>query len=277
MSIKATAISRLIPVAVVVVAIVTMNPAPVSADTVSLVVTTSMLEQAIRELGGATDGVEVVRLVPPGSCPGHFDISPRSVPALRSATAIVRHEFQGFLEAKLLEMGVEDATVVVADAGGSLLVPEHYGRLVRRVGEIIIGLMPDLETEIETAVSAVEDRMAGLQREIGARPTPWNGAPVIASFQQVQFSRWLGLEVVAVIGRPEDTSPRDFEKLMQLRPRFVVANLQEGLEAATTIADRLEVPLVVFSNFPGADGYGNGYDELVISDLDRLDAAWGQR
>jgi len=260
-----------------VVALAMLIPSQAGAESISLVVTTSMLEQAIRELGAATDGVEVVRLVPPGSCPGHFDLSPRSLPALRSATAIVRHEFQGFLEAKLLEMGVEDATVVVADAGGSLLVPEHYSRLVRRVGEIIIRLMPDLETEIGTAVSAVEDRMASLQRDIGVRPTPWRGAPVIASFQQAQFSRWLGLEVVAEIGRPEDTSPRDFEQLLQLRPRLVVANLQEGLEAATTIADRLEVPLVVFSTFPGADGYGNGYDELVISDLDRLDAAWRQR
>jgi hypothetical protein len=272
---KANAARRLIPV--IVTAIVIFTQTQVRADTVSLVVTTSMLEQAIRELGAATDGVEVVRLVPPGSCPGHFDLSPRSLPALRSATAIVRHEFQGFLEAKLLEMGIEDATVLVADAGGSLLIPEHYGRLVRRVGEIIIRLLPDLETEISTAVSVVEDRMASLQRDIGVRPTPWRGARVIASFQQAQFSRWLGLEVVAEIGRPEDTSPRDFEKLLQLRPRLVVANLQEGLEAAATIADRLDVPLVVFSTFPGAEGYGNGYDELVINDLDRLDVAWGQR
>ena len=40
---------------------------------------------------------------------------------------------------------------------------------------------------------------------------------------------------------------------------------------------RLGVPLVVFSNFPGADGYGLDYDELVRQNLNRLDAAWRQR
>lgn len=252
-------------------------PVSAAADSISLVVTTSILEQAIREFGPVSEEVEVVRLVPPGSCPGHFDLSPRSLPALRSANAIVRHEFQGFLETMLLDMGVEGATVVVADAGGSLLIPGHYGRLVRRVGEIVEPMLPKRAGEIDATVTAVEGRMAELERAIGARNAPWSAAPVIASFQQAQFCRWLGLEVLAEIGRPEDTSPRDLEALMKHRPQLVVANLQEGLEAAANVADRLGVPLVVFSNFPGADGYGLDYDGLVTGNLDRLDAAWRQR
>jgi zinc transport system substrate-binding protein len=259
------------------VLVATALPCCAASEPVSLVVTTSMLERAVHELGDAADGVDVVRLIPPGSCPGHFDLSPKSLPALRSATAIVRHQYQGFLEARLVEMGVDDAVVIVADPDGSLLIPDHYGRLVRRIGEIVGRLMPERGVRIDAAVAAVEDRLAGLELEIGARPTPWRGAQVISSFQQAQFSRWLGLEVVAEIGRPEDTSPRDFEDLLRKSPDLVVANLQEGLEAAATVADRLGVPLVVFSNFPGADGYGSDYDGLVTHNLDRLDAAWRKR
>jgi zinc transport system substrate-binding protein len=248
-----------------------------AAGSVSLVVTTSILEQAIDELGPSADDLRVVRLIPPGSCPGHFDLSPRSLPDLRSATVIVRHQFQGFLETRLLEMGVEDATVVVADAGGSLLIPEHYGRLVRRVGDIISDLAPGRESDIDSAVAGVQSRMHELESAIAARRGPWRGAKVLASFQQAQFCRWLGLDVVAEIGRPEDTSPRDFEGLLERRPAMVIANLQEGLEAASVIADRLNVPLVVFSNFPGADGYGLDYDGLVTSNLDRLDTGWRTR
>lgn len=260
-----------------VLAIGFARPCPAAADSITLVVTTSILEQAVRELGSAAEGIEVVRLIPPGSCPGHFDLSPRSLPALRAATVIVRHEFQGILEEKLLAMGVADATVVVADAGGSLLIPEHYGRLVRRVGEIVADLLPERRERIDDAVTGVDARLSTLQDQCRRRSRPWRGAPVIAAFQQAEFTRWLGLDVEAVIGRPEDTSPRDLEALLGESPDLVVANLQEGLEAAETVADRLAVPLVVFSNFPGAEGYGLGYDDLVKSNLDRLDAAWRQR
>jgi hypothetical protein len=39
----------------------------------------------------------------------------------------------------------------------------------------------------------------------------------------------------------------------------------------------MSVPLVVFSNFPDAEGYGNGYDQLLRENLKRLDEAWMNR
>jgi zinc transport system substrate-binding protein len=243
----------------------------------SIVVTTSMIEEAVQELGDAAEGVEVVRLLPPGSCPGHFDLSPRAVPSLREADAIVRHGFQAVLESKLHDAGVEGAVVVVADTTGSLLVPANYLSLVRRVAEILGELVPSRSDALSDSVGSVARRLDGLEGRIRDRPTPWQGVQVIASFQQAGFSRWLGLEVVAEIGRPEDVTPRDLEQLLQYRPALVVGNLQEGVESAAAVADRLEVPLVIFSNFPGADGYGQGYDQLLQKNLDRLDEAWSSR
>lgn len=243
-------------------------------DAPSVVVTTSMLEEAVHELGEAAAGVEVVRLIPPGSCPGHFDLSPRAVPSLRTADAIVRHHYQGFLEAQIVDLGVEDVAVIVAETEGSLLVPHNYGGLVLRVAGILAELLPGRGEELVSAASDVSLQMEEFESQIRGRPAPWRGARVIASFQQADFSRWLGLDVVAEIGRPEDLTPRGLESLMQHRPALVIGNLQEGLQPAATLADRLSVPLVVFSNFPGANGYGNGYEELLRSNLERLDEAW---
>lgn len=248
-----------------------------AADPPSVVVTTSMLEQAVHELGDAAAGVEVVRLIPPGSCPGHFDLSPRTVPSLRSADAIVRHRYQGFLESQIVDLGVEDATVVVADVEGSLLVPINYAGLVREVADILAELLPGRGQHLTHGADEASLRLADLEGEIRDRPAPWRGAPVIASFQHAGFSRWLGLDVVAEIGRPEDVTPRDLESLMQHRPAVVIGNLQEGLQSAATLAKRMSVPLAVFSNFPGAAGYGDGYDELLRSNLERLDEAWANR
>jgi zinc transport system substrate-binding protein len=243
----------------------------------TIVVTTSMLEEAVRDLGEVAARVDVVRLIPPGSCPGHFDLSPRAVPSLRSADAIVRHQYQGYLEEQIVDLGVEDLTVIVADTEGSLLVPLNYAGLVRRMAEILAGLLPGQREELVAAADDVSHRLAELADEIGDRPAPWRRAPVIASFQQAGFSRWLGLDVVAEIGRPEDLTPRELERLMQVRPALVVGNLQEGLQSAATLAERMAVPLAVFSNFPGAAGYGDGYDELLRSNLERLDEAWLSR
>jgi zinc transport system substrate-binding protein len=243
----------------------------------TLVVTTSMLEEAVRALGEAAAGVDVVRLIPPGSCPGHFDLSPRAVPSLRTADAIVRHDYQGYLEEQIVDLGVADVAVIVAETEGSLLVPLNYARLVRRVADILAGLLPDQGEPLVSAANDESLRLVELESEIRDRPAPWRRAPVIVSFQQAGFSSWLDLDVVAEIGRPEDLTPREFERLMQLRPALVVGNLQEGLQSATTLAERMSVPLAVFSNFPGAVGYGTGYDELLLNNLERLDEAWASR
>jgi hypothetical protein len=54
---------------------------------------------------------------------------------------------------------------------------------------------------------------------------------------------------------------------------LVVGNLQEGPQAAAALAERLKVPLVIFSNFPSADGYGQDYKALLHENIRRLEAA----
>ena len=243
----------------------------------TIVVTTSMLEEAVRSLGDSAAGVDVIRLIPPGSCPGHFDISPRAVPSLRAADAIVRHHYQGYLEAQVVDLGVEGVAVIVAESDGSLLVPRNYAGLVRRVADILATLLPGRGGRLAAAAEEVGLHMAELENDVRERPSPWRGTPVIASFQQAGFCRWLGLDVVAEIGRPEDVTPKGLERLMQHRPTLVIGNLQEGLQSARSVAERMAVPLAVFSNFPDAEGYGGGYDELLRGNLARLDEAWLSR
>lgn len=261
-------------VALAVVGALLWPGASAAAKRPSVVVTTSMLGSAIDELGPAAAELEVVRLLPPGSCPGQFDLSPRELPALRSAVVIIRHEYQEVLESKLHDLGVDDARVVVASGGGSLLVPAHYAALVGRVAEVLEQVVPRIAPDVAAAAADVSARLQTVEREVRDRRSPWRGARVIAADQQAEFSRWLGLEVVGEMGRTEDTSPRELERLLQLHPALVVANLQEGAQAAANVAGRLGVPVAVLSNFPGVDGYGSSYEELLRSNLERLDAAW---
>jgi len=249
---------------------------PVSGPS-TLVVTTSLLEAAARELLPPGDPVAVASLVPPGTCPGHFDLSPRMVPELRDALVVVRHDFQAGLDEQLGRIGVGDARVVSVQGRGSLLVPGHYLDLVGQIAAEIGRRLPQRQAELDAAVSRVAARLGRLEQEVRGRPSPWAGAPVIASAHQAELCDWLGLEVVARLRRAEDTTPRELEGLLALDPALVVGNLQEGPQAALVLGERLGRPVAVLSNFPGAPGYGATYDDLLRSNLDRLDAAWGSR
>ncbi|MBN1808936.1 MAG: zinc ABC transporter substrate-binding protein [Planctomycetes bacterium] len=242
--------------------------------TPSVVVTTTMLETAARELVGENRELSVVRLLPPGSCPGHFDLSPRMVPVMRTAAVVVRHDYQDVLEEKITALGGGDIRVLTVDTPGSLCIPANYLHLVRQMASVLAGEFPDRADTFRSQAVLLEARMSALSDELQARSAPFAGRSVIASFHQKQFCEWLGLDVIGVLARSEEVTPRELEALMALDADAVVANLQEGLQAATALAERMRLPLVVFSNFPGVEDYGTSYDDLLRADLDRLESAW---
>jgi ABC-type Zn uptake system ZnuABC Zn-binding protein ZnuA len=248
-----------------------------SSQGLSVVVTTSMLESAVRSVLPDQAKIEVIRLLPPGSCPGHFDLSPSALPALRAARLVIRHDYQGVLEEKVSALGNLRPNVIAARTPGSLLIPENYQSLVSDVARILSALTPAHGDEIIAAARARGAGNGALSRNIRGMAQAWAGAPVISSSSQKQFCEWLGLRVVGTLNRPEEISPRDYQRLLALRPAMVVANLQEGPEAALSLGRRMGVPVAVVSNFPGADGYGRDYEELLRENLLRIAEAWDRK
>lgn len=239
------------------------------ASGVTVMVTTSMLEAAVAELTPA--GVEVVRLMPPGACPGHFDVSPGQVAAVRRADLLLRHPFQEGFEEQLARAGALSAPAAAVGRGGSLLIPANYRLLLDDVAAALAPVAgPNLAARAGHAVRRTEEVESWLRHTAAE----WVGRPVIAAGMQAEFCRWLGLEVVGTVGRPEEVSPRELEALLALEPELVVANLQSGTRAAEVLAGRLGVPLAVLSNFPGSDGDGDRWESLVEANMDRLAAAW---
>jgi len=242
----------------------------------SIVVTTTMLQEAARDVLGGLKEPEVVLLLPPGSCPGQFDLSPRSLPALRSARAVIRHDYQGVLEQKMEQIGAKGIAVVSIPTPASLLVPGNYAALARRVAEILCEKFPGQRDKIQGSLAKIQERAQALGLKVRERAARWKGVPVIASFNQKEFCEYLGLDVVGVIQRPEEVSPREFEELLGQKAAAVIANLQEGVQAAESLAKRKGVPVVVLSNFPDTEGYGTGYEGLMEANLKRLEQVLGK-
>lgn len=246
--------------------------------TSSVVVTSSMLECACREVVGESpdEPLAVVCLLPPGSCPGHFDLSPRARPALERASLILRHDYQGALEEKIAQLARRKPAVVAVRSEDSLLIPGQYAALLDEVARALGKSFPARAEEFHGRAEACRGKAAAWTQELQRRAQPWRGRRVIASAHQKQFAQWLGLEVAGEFRRAEDSTPQDLEKLMALKAQGIIANLQEGTQAAQALGQRTGLPVVVFSNFPGAEGYGESYPELLRANLDRLEAAWAR-
>lgn len=266
------------PLAVLLLAVVVLAlrvPRPQKSP--GIVVTTTMLECAVRDLLPADAGIPVLALIPPGSCPGHFDVPPSVVPTLRTAAVVVAHDYQQDLAGKLAELGPPGTKVVQIETKGSLLIPEHYLCVTQQLSDVLVSAYPNHEARIRAALKAVEQKSQGLAERASERRAAWEGMPAIVSAMQRQFCEWLKLRVVGQVARPEDVTPAELQALLNSKPALVVANLQEGRHAAQALAERLAVPLVVFSNFPGAEGYGHGYEELLNENLRRLEESCRKR
>ena len=68
----------------------------------TIVVTTSLLQDVVERLLPEDSGLQVFRLIPPGACPGHFDLQPSVRYPLVNARLLFRHEFQEALADKVI-------------------------------------------------------------------------------------------------------------------------------------------------------------------------------
>ena len=123
---------------------------------------------------------------------------------------------------------------------------------------------------------AVEKRLADLSAEVRAKiaDAGLRGEKVICSEHQSSFCRWLGLEIVAEFSRAENMTSSAVQQVIAAGERsdagMVIANLQEGRQAADSIANRLRAAVIVFSNFPSMDSAQQQFDDLVLSNVESL-------
>jgi zinc transport system substrate-binding protein len=241
---------------------------------VRVAVTTSMIEAAVRELtAGLPAALEIVRLLPPGSCPGHFDLSARDLARLADARLILRHDFQTALDERLARVAGGTLRVVAVTAGGTLLRPDRFLALAEQVRAHLDAALPALAATTAANAERLQRDTAGLSQEAHERAAAWQGYPVIASVQQREFCSWLGLKVVGELPREEDLSPRDLAVLQQAEAQAVIGNLQSDTRPAKALAQRLRLPVAILSNFPDSTGYGTGFADLFRRNLDELGRA----
>lgn len=248
----------------------------------SVVVTTTMLESAVWEATG--DRVRPERLIPPGNCPGHFDLKPLMLKEIKNSDLFICHDYQRGIKDKVEALGGDLDIMVVAEKG-SYLVPSNYWNMVEQIEFKLnpstgVGDVPGAESDSDSEGRDIPDRMETSVRLLrtAAAENGWRGASVLAAAMQADFCRWLGFDVAGVIPRSEALTPSKMRDLLRTDAEMVVGNLQSGGDVARIVGQRLDIPVAVISNFPRtAASASKAYENLLQDNIEELERAWEAR
>ena len=247
-----------------------------------IAVANSYLRCVVKDVCGYQ--MEVMSLVPPGMCPGHFDISPSQVNQLGGCSVLLLFDFQhkiGDSLSRLKERGLKIRTVECPEG---LCLPETYLTIARSVADALSKDNPAKRTEyynrLELIKNQFDDLSAGIHKKM--EQSELIGTKVVTSGHQAVFADWLGLDVVATFAGSDTETPTSINQCLRQAKdkavRFVIANKQEGTELATALAERLNADMVVFSNFPSGRSDNDstpGFNLLLLENISSLLNAGG--
>lgn len=212
----------------------------------------------------------VEAMLPPGQCPGHYDVKLSDIERIKKAHLIVSFKGMPFMD----NAGPAGKNQLLMDAGGrNWMAPESYIHGLTILAEGLSERFPEDKDEImrrkEETIRLVRTAANSLLEKI--ERVGITGKAIIASSMQKETLEWMGFRVMAEYGRPEAMSARKFARLSKIardqHAIVVVDNLQSGPYAGKGIAEALGVPHVVLTNFPSEKGYlatlGENVDAVV--------------
>jgi zinc transport system substrate-binding protein len=208
----------------------------------------------------------VIALLPPNQCPGHYDIKLSDIRKVKSADLVVALSDMPFIN----KAAVEESRLLLIDTEGrNWMTPDAHILGLKLLSKELSKRFPEERPAIELGrdraiaeTAAVADSLGEKLRHAGVA-----AAPVLAASMQKRQLEWMGLRVVGEYGRPEAMSAREIVRLSKIgrdnEAVMVVDNLQSGPDSGKGIAEALGVPHVVLSNFPLEKGYADTLSENV--------------
>ncbi len=235
--------------------------APAETSRLKVVTSTSLIAQIVERVGG--DMVDVVNIIPPAQCPGHFDVKPGDIQKLADADLFLLHGWQGEMFAQDLiatannpDLTVVNINVKVGENTNWMAPPVQLAAV-----DMITAALAEADAENSAAyqqsAAELKDRIEAKETEIEAKLAKENLASinVICSDQLPGFIQWVGLNIVAELGRPDSLTPQVVRDLVDTGREedvtLIIDNLQSGQDAGAGIAEELGCERIILTNLPG--------------------------
>jgi len=223
------------------------------------------MSQIVERIGG--DLVEVVNIIPPAQCPGHFDVKPGDIQKLADAELFLMHGWQGemFSQDLITSANNPDLTVVTLDIPSNpqsnwmtpLVQAEATGKVAAALSQVDIENSAAYQDSAAKYKDIIEAKAAEIKNRLAGQNL--SGINVICSGMQAAFLNWIDLNVVAFYGRPDSLTPQVVKELVdkgrEENATLIIENMQSGQDAGAGVAEELGCTRIILSNFPG--GFDN--------------------
>ncbi len=263
---------------VVLAMAVLLIPVSCSSPSVEIVVGSSQISSAVRDIAG--DKLEITNIIPGGMCPGHYDVKPGDVEALANGELFIIHNWQqdkanitGLIEAA----NHPDLPIRVISIADAPMRPSYQIEMVDSISMILSEMYPEDSEYYQGSAAKRKEVISAKEVELKDRLKTANfgGVKVLCDEMQAGFIGWLGFDVIAAYGRPEDLSAGEMEQLVtdgrQAGVLLVIDNLQSGgTDNGAGIARDTGAIQVVISNFPGGFENTETWDKAVDKNIDLL-------
>lgn len=242
-----------------------------------IAVANSYLHAAVKDLCG--DKTQVLDLVPPGMCPGHFDISPSQVNKLCNCKILFVFDFQQNIENAVPRIKDRGLNVCKVTPAPGMCIPDTYLSVTGQVAAALSQKNPHKKSLYQERLKEIEKRLENLTRKISSQMenSGLKNTNVITSRHQEKFAKWIGLNPVAAFASQDTITPAQINNALKEaaddHAKLVIANKQEGTELAQTLAEHLKIKHVVFSNFPLYDRQNDttpAFDGLMQENINNL-------
>jgi len=235
----------------------------------SVVTSTSLIAQIVERVG--SDSVEVVNIIPPAQCPGHFDVSPGDIQKLAEADIFFMHGWQGeqFTQDLIASADNPDLNTVVINIMGNWMTPPIQTQAI----DMVAGILSEADAEnsavylesAEQMKSSIQSKGAEVKQRL--EDAGVSSVNVLCADQQAGFVQWAGFNAVATFGRPEDMTPQIVKEMVDQGRAggvtLVIDNVQSGQDAGAGIAEELGSARVILSNFPGCYEGTDTWEETI--------------
>jgi zinc transport system substrate-binding protein len=249
-----------------------------SQPAVDIMAGSSLIANIIQDVAG--DKLETRTLIPPGVCPGHYDVTPSDITALANSTALFVHDYQQYftnITGAIQAAENPDLTVTVLNVTGNWMVPAVQAEAVDKITEALCQVDPGNAAYYQQRAADREQAILAKGEEVKneLQVAGVEGAKVLCADMQVGFVQWAGFDIVATFGRPEDLSLIDEAQLVteanQAGAVLIIDNLQSGSATlGAAIEQDVEAIPVTISNFPGGLANTQTWEKAIDKNVDLL-------
>lgn len=241
-----------------------------------VVTSTTMMAQITERIGG--DKVEVVNIIPPAQCPGHFDVKPGDIQKLADAALFLIHNWQGekFSDKLVASANNNNLVTVKIEVAGNWMTPAVQSAATEKILEALKQADPDNAAVYQEGADNYKAAVAAKEAEAGEKLSKANldTVNVLCDEQQAGFVKWAGLNIIASYGRPETFTPDVVKDLVDKGREgsvtLVIDNMQTGGESGKSLAEELGVSQITLSNFPGGYDGTDTWEKALDKNIDLI-------